>query len=136
MIALSTHSRICNGLPTEDPNRLPLICERNHPVTREAENLLENYNYPQYQRNSEEAIQRLLVLNEGVARAGRLLQRDNEIQENSIYDHDSDFDLDKPNDTSDSYRTGVLEKERRAMMDDNGNPKAGQDMISSLVSEV
>ncbi|KAM0362064.1 hypothetical protein ACHAO7_010803 [Fusarium culmorum] len=91
----------------------------------EVEHMLINYNYPQYKRKLEEAIRRLLAMHEGVARAGRFLQRDEGKGENPLYDPVPDFELDiEWNEESGRKRTVGLDEDKRAMMDDNGNPKA------------
>ncbi|QPC63364.1 hypothetical protein HYE67_005595 [Fusarium culmorum] len=125
MITMSTHSRLCKTLHHRDTNQLPLICNSNHPLTMEVEHMLINYNYPQYKRKLEEAIRRLLAMHEGVARAGRFLQRDEGKGENPLYDPVPDFELDiEWNEESGRKRTVGLDEDKRAMMDDNGNPKA------------
>ncbi|KAM0300096.1 hypothetical protein ACHAPM_007335 [Fusarium culmorum] len=79
----------------------------------------------EYKRKLEEAIRRLLARHEGVARAGRVLQRDEGKGENPLYDPVPDFEVDiEWNEESGRKRTVGLDEDKRAMMDDNGNPKA------------
>ncbi|KAL6923023.1 hypothetical protein FSHL1_000276 [Fusarium sambucinum] len=124
MIALSTHSRYCSSLPDEYPSQLPLTCVKSHPLSRDVEMLTHNYNYPQFQRYSEDTIQRILAMNEGVVRAGRILQQHNGKQDNPIYDREYDIDLGTGTNELYSERKAEVEKDKRAIVDDNGNPKA------------
>ncbi|KAK6709480.1 hypothetical protein QX201_013391 [Fusarium graminearum] len=122
---MSTHSRLCSTIDDNEPNRLPLICDSDHPLSKEIELLVKNYDNTLYRRNSEEAIQRVLAMNEGLRRAGRILHCNRNKEENLLYDSDCDLDLDiGSNDESKRNRTDGMEEEKRAMSDDNGNPKA------------
>ncbi|KAF5242901.1 hypothetical protein FAUST_3068 [Fusarium austroamericanum] len=122
---MSTHSRLCSTIDDNEPNQLPLICDSDHPLSKEIELLVKNYDNTLYRRNSEEAIQRVLAMNEGLRRAGRILHCNRNKEENLLYDSDCDLYLDiGSNDESKRNRTDGIEEEKRAMSDDNGNPKA------------
>ncbi|KAM0493655.1 hypothetical protein ACHAP8_009099 [Fusarium lateritium] len=63
-------------------------------------------------------------MNEGVVRAGRILQQHNGKQDNPIYDREYDIDLGTGTNELYSERKAEVEKDKRAIVDDNGNPKA------------
>ncbi|EKJ73017.1 hypothetical protein FPSE_06805 [Fusarium pseudograminearum CS3096] len=127
MIAMSTHSRPCGSAMGYDRHLLPLICDSNHPVRKEVGWMMKRYDHHGYECSSEEAVQRLVEMHEGVVSARRILQRNNGKGDRPIYgsvfDSDSDSDV-EPGTSRSRYRgntRSAVEEEKLTMLDDKGN---------------